>query len=124
MRFTIYDRPGGAGINGIAVPQSARCAGKQRRSATLSTVRRGTCVRPPAAIPAVSGDFRRFPEIFKKIMKTTAADFRYAIYDLRSTWRRGDQWDGHASKCPLRGQTTPQRDIVHHQRPMAFEDIR
>jgi hypothetical protein len=37
--FTIDERLSNAGIKRMARPQSARCAGKQRRSATLSTIR-------------------------------------------------------------------------------------
>jgi hypothetical protein len=46
-RFAIYEGLGGAGIKGMPMPQSACCAGKQRRSATLSTILAGTGVRPP-----------------------------------------------------------------------------
>jgi hypothetical protein len=38
VRITIYEMLIGAGIKGVAMPQSACYAGKQRRSATLSTI--------------------------------------------------------------------------------------
>jgi hypothetical protein len=71
-----------------------------------------------------SGDFRRFPEIsnqfqsipitFGKIMSHQHRILDMRHDDLPKAWWRGDRGDGPTSKCPLRGQTMSQRDIVHH----------
>jgi len=62
LRYAIYDsrKLSGARIKGMAMPQSARCAGKQRRSATLSTIP-ARQMMPAATTNIISNQFQSIP---------------------------------------------------------------